>query len=237
MKVSLEVRLKKFKDFGWKYVPETGEVISHMDKPIKGKLIRLITYYHEINQVPKNSFAWYYMTGEITTQIYHIDQDPTNFKWSNLTLSRIQNRIYTKKPRRKKPKVTVTVVKKNKNKNYLNKIDLTKEIIISQGKGYLTENAKTMLFIMANEMIKKFDYYNMGTYEAEQNQYDCMMTGFVMMLENWKNYNSHKYLDAFPYFSEILKRGIVRGYNALHGKFNPNIEMPKIVSLNNFVTV
>lgn len=94
-------------------------------------------------------------------------------------------------------------------KNYVNSTSLTYEIIISKGKGKLTKSAETMLINISKNLIKKFDYYNID------DSYDCQLSGLLSMFENWKRFDEDKYSDAFPYFTEICKRGIVRHFGLI----------------------
>lgn len=91
-------------------------------------------------------------------------------------------------------------------KNYLNSVDFTYEILISQGRGKLTDKSYRMLLLLSEKMINKFDYRG-----DNDLKYDCKMTGLMQMLLNWEQFNGEKYSDAFPFFSEICKRGIARG--------------------------
>lgn len=110
---------------------------------------------------------------------------------------------------------------------YINDDDFYYEIKISLGKGKLTKKSELMIAKIGEEMIKKFD----RKYNNPEDKYDCMQTGILMMLQNWSNFNDKKYSSAFPYFSEICKRGIAGGLNVIYQKKN-NQDMPKMVSLS-----
>ena len=51
------------------------------------------------------------------------------------------------------------------------------------------------------------------------------------MLSNWNLFNEKKYSSAFPYFSEICKRGIAGGLNVIYQKKN-NQDSPRMISLS-----
>ena len=79
-----------------------------------------------------------------------------------------------------------------------------------------------------NETIEgKFD----RKYKTSDDKFDCMQQGILMMLQNWKLFNEKKYSSAFPYFSEICKRGIAGGLNVIYQKKN-NQDSPRMISLS-----
>lgn len=110
---------------------------------------------------------------------------------------------------------------------YINDDDFYYEIKISLGKGKLTRKSETMIIRIGEEMIKKFE----RKYKTPDDKYDCMQQGILMMLQNWRNFNEKKYSSAFPYFSEICKRGIAGGLNVIYQKKN-NQDSPKMISLS-----
>lgn len=110
---------------------------------------------------------------------------------------------------------------------YINDDEFYFEIKISLGKGKLTKKCEIMMIKIGEEMIKKFE----RKYKTSDDKYDCMQQGILMMFQNWVSFNDKKYSSAFPYFSEICKRGIADGLNLLYQKKNKQ-EMPKIISLS-----
>ena len=110
---------------------------------------------------------------------------------------------------------------------YIDDTVFTYEIIVSKGKGKLTRNAEKMIIKIGEEMIKKFE----RKYKTSDDKYDCMQQGILMMFQNWTGFNEKKYSSAFPYFSEICKRGIAGGLNVIYQKKN-NQESPRMVSLS-----
>lgn len=110
---------------------------------------------------------------------------------------------------------------------YIDDTNFYFEILISKGKGKLTRNAEKMIILIGEEMIKKFE----RKYKTSDDKYDCKQQGIMMMLLNWKLFNEKKYSSAFPYFSEICKRGIAGGLNVIYQKKN-NQEIPKMISLS-----
>lgn len=110
---------------------------------------------------------------------------------------------------------------------YINDDDFYYEIKLSLGKGKLTRESEKMIIKIGEEMIKKFE----RKYKTPDDKYDCMQQGILMMLQNWASFNDKKYSSAFPYFSEICKRGIAGGLNVIYQKKN-NQDIPKMVSLS-----
>jgi hypothetical protein len=100
-------------------------------------------------------------------------------------------------------------------------------VLISKGRGKLTKNAEKMIIKIGEEMIKKFE----RKYKTSDDKYDCMQNGILMMLQNWALFNEKKYSSAFPYFSEICKRGIAGGLNVIYQKKN-NQDSPRMISLS-----
>lgn len=87
--------------------------------------------------------------------------------------------------------------------------ELFKEIIISKGKGQLTERSKILLWELSIKIFKPM-YYR---YNDEDIRYDVYMTGVEELFNKWKTFNDKKYDKAIPFFYEIFKRGIATGCN------------------------
>ena len=110
---------------------------------------------------------------------------------------------------------------------YIDDNEFYYEIKLSLGKGKLTLKSERMIIKIGEEMIKKFE----RKYKTPDDKFDCMQQGILMMLQNWQGFNDKKYSSAFPYFSEICKRGFAYGLNMLNQKKN-NQDSPKMVSLS-----
>lgn len=93
--------------------------------------------------------------------------------------------------------------------NYLDDNELYYEIVLSKGRGYLTKKAEKMFVLIGENMIRRKIYKN------PDDRIDCLHTGLLYMFEKWSNFNEKKYKSAFPYFSEIFKRGMTQGFNDL----------------------
>jgi hypothetical protein len=110
---------------------------------------------------------------------------------------------------------------------YLDDADFYFEISVSKGKGKLTTKSQKMIILIGEKMIQKFE----NKYKTNDDKNDCKQSGIMMMFKNWQNFNEKRYIQAFPYFSEICKRGIAAGLNELYQKKN-NQTPPKMISLS-----
>lgn len=111
---------------------------------------------------------------------------------------------------------------------YLEDRELYYELVISKGKGKLTPKAEQMLILIAKNTIRKKD----RNYNSIDDKNDCVQQGLLHMFQNWKNFNHKKYDNAFPYFTEIFKRGISDGMNLLTNKKSYNDDVVKIISID-----
>ena len=101
-------------------------------------------------------------------------------------------------------KVQPKVVKKK----YLSNKDLYCELIVSKAKGKLTRQAETMLILLAKNVIKKM-YYN-----DPDDRLDCLQSAYLDVFANWYSFDENKGDNAFAYFTEIIKRGLAKGWNS-----------------------
>ena len=93
-------------------------------------------------------------------------------------------------------------------KKYLSNKDLYCELIVSKAKGKLTKEAERMLILLAKNVIKKM-YYN-----DHNDRLDCLQTAYLDVFSNWYSFDEMKGDNAFSYFTEIIKRGMAKGWNA-----------------------
>jgi hypothetical protein len=88
-KLMLVEKLKLFKDRGWKYNPETGDIFSHTGRVIKGKnkngyIQCNIGTGKSILSVAAHQLAWFLYNDEVPNIIDHIDRNPLNNRIVNL---------------------------------------------------------------------------------------------------------------------------------------------------------
>jgi hypothetical protein len=106
--------------------------------------------------------------------------------------------------------------------------ELTKYIIISQGKGYLIPEAINYIMKLNDNLIRKFNY------NSYDDCYDCKMEGLYHMLRGWKSFDYNKYDNAFTYLTELCKRGMAAQINVLRDIDPYNKIRPNKISLSNW---
>lgn len=111
---------------------------------------------------------------------------------------------------------------------YLEDRDLYYQLVISKGRGKLTRQAQEMLILIANNTIRKKE----RNYNNMDDRNDCIQQGLLHMFQNWKNFNPKKYDTAFPYFTEIFKRGLADGINIINNKKNYNDDKVIMISID-----
>lgn len=111
---------------------------------------------------------------------------------------------------------------------YLEDRDLYYQLVVSKGRGKLTRQAQEMLILIANNTIRKKE----RNYNNIDDRNDCIQQGLLHMFQNWKNFNPKKYDSAFPYFTEIFKRGLADGINIINNKKNYNDDKVIMISID-----
>lgn len=112
--------------------------------------------------------------------------------------------------------------------NYLNDRELYYEMILSLGKGKLTNKSEELLILIANNTIRKKE----RSYKSTDDKLDCMQNGLLHLFQNWKNFNPKKFDTALPYFTEIYKRGIADGINIVNNKKSYNDDKITMISID-----
>ena len=111
-------------------------------------------------------------------------------------------------------------------KKYLSNKDLYCELIVSKAKGRLTKEAERMLILLAKNVIRKM-YYN-----DYNDRLDCLQSAYLDVFSNWYSFDENKGDNAFAYFTEIIKRGMAKGWNARYRlKGDPDA---KVISLTGY---
>lgn len=113
-------------------------------------------------------------------------------------------------------------------KNYLSNKDLYCELIVSKATGRLTRQAEKMLILLAKNVIKKM-YYN-----DPDDKLDCLQTAYLDIFSNWYQFDEGKGDNAFSYFTEIIKRGLAKGWNSRY-KLKGD-ENAKVISLTGYTS-
>jgi hypothetical protein len=113
-------------------------------------------------------------------------------------------------------------------KHYLSNKDLYCELIVSKAKGKLTREAEKMLILLTKNVIKKM-YYN-----DYDDRLDCLQTAYLDVFANWYQFDEGKGDNAFSYFTEIIKRGLAKGWNSRYKlKGDPDA---KVISLTGYTS-
>ena len=109
---------------------------------------------------------------------------------------------------------------------YINKKEFYKEIIVSKAQGKLTKQAENMLILLGKEVVKKMRYDN------RDDRNDCLQEAMFTLFSNWRNFDEEITNNPFAFYTEIIKRGLAKGWNKLYKKRGD--ETAKIISLHNF---
>jgi len=110
-------------------------------------------------------------------------------------------------------------------KQYLSNKDLYCELIVSKAKGKLTRPAEKMLILLAKNVVKKM-YYN-----DPDDRLDCLQSAYLDVFSNWSSFDENKSDNAFAYFTEIIKRGLAKGWNSRYKLKGDKEGLIKLVSL------
>jgi hypothetical protein len=112
--------------------------------------------------------------------------------------------------------------------NYLDDRELYYEMVISKGKGKLTSRSQELLILIAQNTIRKKE----RNYRTSDDRNDCIQQGLLHLFQNWKNFNPQKFDSAFPYFTEIFKRGLADGMNVINNKKSYNEDKIRMISID-----
>lgn len=111
-----------------------------------------------------------------------------------------------------------------KKKKYITAKDLDYHMIISKAQGRLTRDAERMIILLAKNVVKKFYYAN------PDDKLDCLQSAYVDIFANWHSYDENKG-QAFSWITEVVKRGLAKGWNRQHRlKGDKNNEV-RVISL------
>ncbi len=220
-KLSLLDRCKIFKDKGFYY--KDNQVYSHRNTPIKNRDLVIRAKKDKIS-IYKHYFIWYYIHGNLPSEkLVHIDGNLNNNVLENLKVEKFSIHYYKKQKYSSKDGI-----RKYSKTTHINITELTKSIIISQGKGYLIPEAITSIIKLNDNLIRKFYHHNYD------DCYDCKMEGLYHMLKGWKNFDYNKYDNAFTYLTELCKRGMAKQMNVLRDIDPYEKIRPRKISLSNW---
>ena len=97
-----------------------------------------------------------------------------------------------------------------KKKKYLSNKELYMELVYSKAAGKLTPEAARMLMLLGKNVIKKMYYRN------SDDKQDCLQEAMLSCFRFWYNFDELKGDNAFAYFTEVIKRGLAKSWNAMY---------------------
>lgn len=98
----------------------------------------------------------------------------------------------------------------SKTKNFIDKKELYQEIISSQGSGKLTPRALELLEQLCDNYISQFYYRN------AMDRKDCRQSALVDCLLAWQKFNPEVSNNAFSFFTQTIKIGLIKGWRKLY---------------------
>ena len=108
-----------------------------------------------------------------------------------------------------------------KDKNYITNNDLHYQIMISKAMGKLTPEATNMFILMVNRISRRFYY------KDPDDRRDCVQWALMNLFTQWYNYNEFITNNPFAYYTEIIKRGLAKGWEEV------NKGRDQTISINN----
>ena len=114
-----------------------------------------------------------------------------------------------------------------KKKKYLSNKDLYCEILYSKAKGRLTPRAAQMLVLLGKKLQSRMYYRDID------DKNDCLQEAMYSVFKFWYNFDELKGDNAFAYFSEVIKRGLAKGWNDNHKTKGADVE---IISLTGYTS-
>jgi hypothetical protein len=86
--------------------------------------------------------------------------------------------------------------------NDVDAVELTKQTILSQAKGLITPELSKLWLLMIDKLALKFIVKEYDWNLINDSKHDC----YILLVKNIGNYKYKKSPNAFPYWSEIIKR-------------------------------
>ena len=121
----------------------------------------------------------------------------------------------------------MTKVQPKAKKKYITAKDLDYQMIVSKAQGRLTKEAERMLILLAKNVIKKFYYAN------SDDKLDCLQTAYLDIFSNWYSFDENKG-QAFSWVTEVVKRGLAKGWNQQHKLRGDDTGSVKVLSLDGY---
>jgi hypothetical protein len=215
-----------FIEKGWTYNPTTGELFSHMGKSVKAT-VPVICNKSDYICADAARLCYYMHAKELPLKrLMYKNGDKKDWRFENLYFQ--EKKVKEKKERVKKERVVKLKSEPKKSKIYIIDTELLYEIIISQGRGKITNKLERMLFDICKNVTRKFSY------NSENDKYDCMMGAYLHVIQKYKNFDVNRGA-ALPYITELIKRSLVNNFNILiYHKYIPAHDRQHFISINNY---
>jgi len=111
-------------------------------------------------------------------------------------------------------------------KKYMSAKDLYIEILISKAMGKLTPRAVNMLILLAKKSQTKLYYRSID------DKNDCLQEAMYDVFRFWYNFDENKGENAFAYYTEIIKRGLAKGWNKMYKTKGADVEFISLTAFN-----
>ena len=111
-------------------------------------------------------------------------------------------------------------------KKYMSAKDLYIEILISKAMGKLTPRAVNMLILLAKKSQTKLYYRSID------DKNDCLQEAMYDVFRFWYNFDENKGENAFAYYTEIIKRGLAKGWNKMYKTKGADVEIISLTAFN-----
>ncbi len=103
-------------------------------------------------------------------------------------------------------------IDRSNKKDYLKNRDLYEEIMRCKEDGVLSKTAVKMLMLLTTRVTSRMKYRD------PEDRKDCMSFAHVDLLLYWKGFDASKSTNAFAYYTEMIKKGLAKGWNHCHPK-------------------
>lgn len=106
---------------------------------------------------------------------------------------------------------------------YLSNKALCAEIIHCKETNVISNEAITMFTLMATRLSTKMKY------TREEDRQDCIQQAVIDCFLYYRNFNPEKSVNAFSYFTQVIKNGFAKAWRQLH----QDMSATQLIRLNN----
>jgi len=111
-------------------------------------------------------------------------------------------------------------------KNYVNDRELTYEIVVSKGKGKITNRLNEMLYLILKRYIPSIAHNN-NIFEVN----DLINYTYIILNKNILKFNELKYEKSLPFITQLIKNAVYLHYSKMI------LPQKKDISIDKFYTV